>query len=305
MEDRCFGGLKQIQTINLTGNSLRTIPQTLFPGYNRVHLLNLDLSENDVESIQPSAFAELRYLQTLDLSRNSLRDLNDQHFIGLRSLRKLCLYNNALLNIASSTFKELINLEHLDLSDNSLQTFSGDVFGAMLPKLRRLSLKSNSLTVLQPRSFLYIPNLDYLSLSFNDLTELNADLFEPISKLKKLHITNNRIEVLSGHMFNYTQGLTELLFSHNRLTFFPDIYIDFNRLQRVALEGNPWQCPCFNWMMTFLTTRRVNYRAKGSEPYFHGEKPICVVTPTQYCVNDLAVVRQHNIVGIYEAAFGL
>lgn len=304
MEDRCFAGLQKIQTINMSSNSLRAIPQTLFPGYDRVHLLELDFSKNEIATIHPNTFSDLRFLQSLDLSRNSLQDLNEQMMAGMRSLRKLYLQHNDLLNIQPRTFKDLINLDVLDLSDNNLQTFSNDIFGGTLPKLRKLFLKSNSITVLQPRSFMYTPNVDYLSLAYNELRELKPDLFEPLDKLRKLHIQHNQVEDLSGEMFNHTKRLQELYISHNRLTFFPDISVDFSYLEKVSLEGNPWQCACYQDMMQYLTRRQINYRGPGSNPYYEGTKPICVVTPAPMgvCIKDLNRVRAHHIVDIYDDA---
>lgn len=305
MEDRCFAGLQKIQLINMSSNSLRAIPQTLFPGYDRVHLIDLDFSKNDIATLHPNTFSDLRFLQTLDLSRNSLQDLNEQMMAGMRSLRKLYLHHNDLLNIQPRTFKDLVNLDVLDLSDNNLQTFSNDVFGGELPKLRKLFLKSNSITVLQPRSFMYTPNVDYLSLAYNELRRMGADLFEPLAKLRKLHFQHNQIEDLPGDMFNHTTRLQELLFHNNRMTFFPDISVDLSYLERVSIEGNPWQCGCFDQMMQFFTRREISYRGPGPNAYYDGLKPICVVTeaPVGVCVKNLNIVRAHHVVEIYDDAF--
>lgn len=256
---------------------------------------------NDIPAIRPSTFAELRYLQNLDLSRNSIKDLNETAFTGLRALRKLFLTTNDIQNIQQRTFANLLNLDHLDLSFNSLTSFSGDIFGVVLPRLRKLFLKSNNILVLQPRSFDFIPALDYLMVSFNDLTALDAELFRPIPGLRKLHIGHNHIELLESKLFNYTPGISDLIINHNRLTFFPDVDIDFNRLKRVSLEGNPWQCPCLEDVLGWLDRRHIDYRSKGN-PYFEGRRPLCVVTPVNVCIKNIDLVREHQVVAMYDDA---
>lgn len=304
MQERSFAGLNQIKILNLSGNSLTNISERLFPGFGRIHLVQLDFSTNNIQLIQPGAFSELRYLQHLDLSANAIRDLNELTFDGMRALRKLFLQNNDILNIQPRTFKELTNLEQLDLSNNQLQTLSNDMFNGNLNKLRKLWLKSNALTVIQPRAFDLTPNIDYLSLSFNELNRFDAELLKSLSKLRKFHITNNQIEDFAANMFNYTPSLQEFYFNENRLTFFPDISVDLPRLKGVAIEGNPWQCACLNDMINFFILRNIDYRARDS-PYFDGSRPVCVVTPAKVCVKNLELVKQYHIVELFEEGMEL
>lgn len=301
LEPSSFAGLQSIRIVNLSGNSIAVLDNNLFPDFTKTHLLILDLSQNDISAIRPSTFAELRYLQQLDLSRNSLKDLNETAFTGLRALRKLYLQTNDIHNIQQRTFSNLPNVDHIDISFNSLSSFSGDVFGMELPRLRKLFLKSNSLLVLQPRSFDFVPALDYLSISFNDLTTLDAELFRPIPNLRKLHIGHNHIELLEAKLFNYTPRISDLIINHNRLTFFPDVDIDFNQLKRVSLEGNPWQCPCLEDVLGWLDRRNIDYRSKGN-PYFEGRRPLCVVTPVNVCIKNIDLVREHHVVALYDDA---
>lgn len=232
--------------------------------------------------------------------------MNENTFYGLNSLRKLFLFNNDILNIQARTFDGLTNLEELDLSGNSLQSFSGDVFGtssSTLPtKLRKLFLKRNNLLVIQPHTFDKIINLDYLSFAFNSIVRLDENLFLPLTKLKKLHMNHNNIEELSATLFNTTRQLQELYIDHNKLTFFPDVANDFSNLIKVSVEGNPWQCPCFNEVISWAKERGISFNRVADNPYYLGSKPVCVVTRSNSCIKDINTVKENNIVAIYENA---
>lgn len=303
LQRNCFDGLEKLKKLNISGNRIITIKHYLFEGFFTVRLQELDLSNNDISTIETNAFQDLQYLQIFDLSGNNIKDLPESTFYGLNSLRKLYLFNNDILNIQARTFN-LQNLEELDLSGNSLQSFSGDVFGSTVPtsprKLRKLFLRRNNLLVIQPRTFNQIINLDYLSLSFNSIVRFDENLFLPLTKLKKLHINHNKIEELPASMFNTTRQLQELFIDHNKLTFFPEVSNDFGSLIKVSLEGNPWQCPCLNDLLSWIKRRGIEYRRVAENPYYLGLKPICVLSPTNDCIKNKDAVKDFHLVEKYE-----
>lgn len=53
-------------------------------------------------------------------------------------------------------------------------------------------------------------------------------------------------------------------------------------------------------MLEYLSKRKVNYNKK----IYDGTKPVCVVTPVQFCVRDLELVKEHQIIEKYEEATG-
>lgn len=293
-----FAGLDGLELLNLSGNSIREISPNVFT---IVQLKVLDLSRNDMALITGGTFTYLRYLEELDLRKNSLQFLGEDTFSGLIGLKSLYLSNNDISVIAPKAFANLRSLVRLDLSYNSLTRLSGDMFGTSRLPLRKLFLRKNYLDEIPGDAFESVPNIDFLSLAHNKITLFDDNLFVPLKSLRKLHINNNAIVEISSAVMDEVTKLVEFLFSRNRLTFLPATNATFSNLEKVTLEGNPWQCPCLFEIFQFITKRRVAYGVERN-PFYMGAKPICYVTPVDFCVRDIALVRREGVVSKYEAA---
>jgi hypothetical protein len=99
-----FRGLKNLEVIHLSDNSLKTVPDRIFSHTPKLEYLSLDY--NKIES----------------LSGNSL--------VGLVNLQKLYLDNNVISNIPTNLFQDLIELYEIDLSNNKLTELQLSVFNA-------------------------------------------------------------------------------------------------------------------------------------------------------------------------------
>lgn len=294
IRDRSFTGLSNLRNLNLSTNSLSEI--NVF-AYDHETLQMLDFSTNDIDQVKANTFVNLRNLRSLDVSNNSIRRLDVESFRGLDSLRALALELNSLADLPPGVFSPMPQLDHLNLSHNALQSFDGNVFGSADIPLRALDLNSNSLYVIQPQSFLHTPNLEYLSLAHNMLKELDVNLLANVH-LRTLHFQYNLVEELPTSFYNDLTSVKELLMNHNRLTFLPDGRELLN-MERMTVEGNPWQCPCFNDLFAFITSRHIDYRLNGND-YYDGSKPLCIVTPADNCVKDIQLVKTYRVVEIYE-----
>lgn len=293
-----FAGLDSLEILNISGNSIRQLTPNVFT---TVQLKVLDLSRNDMAVIGDSTFVYLRYLEELDLQRNSLQFLGENTFSGLIGLKSLYLTNNDISVIAPNTFAGMRTLIRLDLSFNSLTQISGAMFGPNRLSLRKLFIRNNYLEDIPGDTFQSVPNLDFISLGHNRITTLDDNLFVPLKSLRKLHIQSNAITELSSAVMNEVVKLVELHIKSNRLTFLPETNATFSNLEKVSLEGNPWQCPCLFEIFHFITRRRVDYGSVGN-PFYMGLKPICYATPVSFCVRDTTLVQREGVVSKYEAA---
>lgn len=192
----------------------------------------LDLSRNNVVTIQPEMFAQLSRLQCLCLSHNSISQaVNGSQFVPLTGLRVLDLSHNKLDLYHGRSFTELPRLEALDLSYNS-QPFSMRGVGhnlsfvAQLPALRYLSLAHNDIHSRVSQQ-LRSASLWALDFSGNALSQMWAEgdlylrFFQGLSSLVHLDLSQNRLHtLLPRNLDNLPKSLQLLRLRDNYLAFF-------------------------------------------------------------------------------------
>lgn len=297
-----FQPLAQLRKLNLSQNALDALRPNVFGAVQNfvLHLQQLDLSGNRIRLLFDNQFRVLARLQMLDVSRNSIASLSPAHFVGLGSLRKLYLQYNAILEIKPATFAALQNLDTLDLSYNNLEFLEDQIFGGnTLPRMRRLNLNGNRMKHLHPLAFSSLPFLEYLKLGHNELKSLDVRMFAPMRRLQKLHLGHNLLEEINLDVLESLSSVQEILVDNNRLTFLAKVNVSFPNLKRVAIEGNPWQCPCFVKLQHWLATRDVVY-LRDNTGYYKGERPLCIVTNVDYCIQNLQAVRRLGILGDFQ-----
>lgn len=107
-------------------------------------LEKLDLSHNTIKTIEDDAFKGLSKLTTLDLSRNNLEKINYHSFVGCRRLMILNLNDNEIDVIESGSFADLVRLNILNLINNQLSVAPQELFE--LNQVRILMLGENSIS---------------------------------------------------------------------------------------------------------------------------------------------------------------
>lgn len=122
-----------LQYFAMTSTKLSRVTRGAFAGL--LDIMNIDLSNNEIEIIENGAFQELPILAHLFLRRNRLSQLPDDVFDSLPSLEELDLSFNRLTNIPAS-LERLVGLKTLSLRGNPLHCGCGIVdFARVLPLL--------------------------------------------------------------------------------------------------------------------------------------------------------------------------
>ena len=81
----------------------------------------IDLTQYDIDSIDPNTFTDLLNLNELYLGNNLLTNIdNSTTFSGLNNLKILNLSNNQLVLLSKNIFDGLLNLESVYLSQNPI-----------------------------------------------------------------------------------------------------------------------------------------------------------------------------------------
>ena len=208
LPENIFSDLISLRTLDLTDNSLSSLPKNIFSDL--ISLRILDLTGNSLSSLAENAFPDLTNtnLRILDLARNSLSSLAENAFSGLDSLNSLILSVNSLTRLPENIFSGLDSLDTLDLAGNPLTNWPTAI--ANLPNLEELYLGHTLLTSLPMNAFQGLPKLTYLDLSvnlFKSSTSLPVGIFEGLSNLRYLSLRNSSLTSLPPGVFS---GLTSL-----------------------------------------------------------------------------------------------
>lgn len=233
--DNVFCNLGNLQTINLTRNSIVDMNSIGFPPrpgmadvgvtVARVEcsggtdLRSLDLSHNDVRSFPPfSGITRLRRLQVLNLQNNRISELSSDSLSGLSSLRLLNISSNKLEALPESLFASTREIREIYLHNNSLYELARGLFHR-LEQLLILDLSANQLSSNQidDGTFVGLIRLIILNLSHNALTRIDARTFKDLFFLQILDLRNNSIGFIEDNAFLPLYNLHTLNIAENRL----------------------------------------------------------------------------------------
>lgn len=201
------------------------------------NIMSLDVSLQEISSLQQSDFNGLTSLISLNLSDNDLTSLPAGIFDSLTTLTSLDLSSNELDDFSSDIFDALTSLETLDLSSNDIDHLSSDIF-AELTMLTLLDLSSNELSSLLSTIFDTLLSLACLDLSNNGITMLVSTIFDELTSLTKLDLSSNELSSLPSTIFDELSSLTSLNLSENGFTSFPDAAEDITTLTSLNFSGN-------------------------------------------------------------------
>lgn len=139
LEDKLFGHLGNLNTLNLCDNLLVKINNHTFNGLR--NLQTLYLCANKLSYLDKSLFTNILFLRGLDLKYNMIRDIK---------------------------FVEVLNfLEYLDLSGNvKIESFSKNTNSELVNRLYVSKVSNDFVRKIEFNNFQYMTQLD---LSFNDL----------------------------------------------------------------------------------------------------------------------------------------
>ncbi|XP_013367531.1 PREDICTED: leucine-rich repeat-containing protein 32 isoform X1 [Chinchilla lanigera] len=214
-------------------------------------LLNLDLSNNEIELLPDSFFEPLTSLRFLNLSRNCLRafgarrigslpclvHLDLSHNVlealelgtrALGSLQMLLLQDNALRDLPPYTFANMASLQRLNLQGNRVSPCGGPAEPSLpdcvafsgIPTLRVLNMAGNEIEVLRAGAFLHTP-LTELDLSANPGLKVATGALAGLeASLEILALQGNGLTVLQVDL-PYFSCLKRLNLSENRLSHLP------------------------------------------------------------------------------------
>ena len=223
------------------------------------YLINLYLEYNLIEEIKSSQFIFLEWLKILNLKNNRIKMIGEQAFL---SKEYVDLFNNVYItNISLNSFKRItflrfsykslvqlkdydhnyFDVDSLDLSRNKISTiFQYSIKGCF----QYLTLKFNSIQIIEHKAFRYMPslveidfsenlishldfhesfefnqtNVKHLDFHSNEIIEIKAEFFTKFPFLKKLDLSFNKLQSMKKHFFTkYLNALEVLILNNNQI----------------------------------------------------------------------------------------
>nr|QNL15315.1 toll-like receptor 11 [Littorina littorea] len=283
-----FTPLPSLSYLGLANNGISFLSTDYFP-----HLSTLHVGQNNLESFPrtcmdnggPSLFPNLKQIL---LVSNRLSRIDGE--VCLPKLEYLNLQRNHFHTYYTDDFNEarFPSLQSLNLASMRTKNSGIQRYAFRSTSMQVITLLFNNINVsnIDNESFAGLPNIRTLQLSHNYFETVSVDkfaeLFGNLTTLVKLYMCAGRLKVISAKMLSRFKSLNKLVLCQNRLTSLPDGVLDGlvnlqvldmganqisvvkettfsqntrDRLQRVDLSGNPFDCSCdLRWFQSWLAS---------------------------------------------------
>ena len=206
-----FTPLKKLTRLYMPSNILRAIPQAVA---NLPVLQLLDLSKNQITSVDRFSLQGLPQLQFLSFEANAIRMIDVNVMRQLPQLISIVLTQNQISYLPNYFFRGLQNLDHVALGKNNILNLPGTIFRGA-PRLRIIDLHQNRLTYLDPMLFTGMLFLENINFNSNRLQNLPPGIFQGLRNLAILDIAGNpQMRTLPAGIFRGLSMLKEVSVSH-------------------------------------------------------------------------------------------
>lgn len=226
-----------LQTLNLSGNSLPSVPSSSLSPL--VNMTFLDLSGNHIVSLNPDSFPVNLSLSTLDLGHNRLTKVHLKSLTPLSvTLTHLMMSHNGLSKLEKGTFRGFKKLSHLDLSNNHITSLDRGDFADLIT-LQHLNLSGNGLAKLPQSIFARSAQMQSIDVSWNNLVEVDAYMVRGVRFLRRFIAHNNMINAIARKSFATNTRIRHIDLRGNQLTSVPeDIFTGLSQLDYIDLSHN-------------------------------------------------------------------
>ncbi|XP_051174973.1 leucine-rich repeat-containing protein 24-like [Leptopilina boulardi] len=156
-----------MQLLDLSGNEIPALESELFKRAGLLNLQKVFLRNAKIQQIHADAFKEMRILVEVDISDNSITSLDPNTFFGNERLKTVILSGNPLGTLKSYQFPTLKHMRNLELQRCSLKEIHKLAF-VKLDGLESLNLDNNLLQYIDVTLVSSLPKLKTLSLTNNN-----------------------------------------------------------------------------------------------------------------------------------------
>lgn len=244
-EENPFLSVTVGSTLGLQNNAIQAITGKLFGDSQTSSIYNLELSNNQIQSIHDDAFKGVTRISYVYLTNNKLtvfpsKPLKNPNPSGLY------LQNNQIAFIAPGGLDTFTNLQYLDLQQNQITHLRTNLFQKQT-NLQRLYLANNLISVVESGAFNNLRSITHIYLQENLIVFLPT--FPRLTSLRYLYLGNNRIANIGqdcfGELTDPVDGLTVLRtldFSGNQLACDCNVYSSLVSVVSALSSGRAAEC---------------------------------------------------------------
>ena len=182
--------------VDLSANEIVGVgvpPSPLFWTDNQLNA-HLDLSNNDITTLQTNAFASATINGNLDLSGSNITTVQSNAFLSAGIGGHLSLNGNNITTVQLNAFFNIALGGNLDLSGNNITTVQSNAFsGVKLLSYGNLDLSGNNVSVVQSSAFAGAVIGGSLNLSGSAITTVQQSAFAQLTNNGQLDLSGNRI----------------------------------------------------------------------------------------------------------------
>jgi Leucine-rich repeat (LRR) protein len=235
------------RSLDLEDNSIENISEKAFDYI--LLIRELDLSRNRLTNLSflssslnrsngLCSSVAFNALVELDLSANQIESLDEYNFYCMKSLIRLFLSRNRLIEIDLSMFKGLMRLEVLRLEINQINKIEKSKNYSVLEALKTLFLHRNAIKHIEASTFNSMKNLAFMILSNNPLDRLEAKEIG-LTKISTLIIRNCNLNELNEFSFKGLTNLNQLVLEKSNISIIqPNTFVDSSNLRVLDLRDN-------------------------------------------------------------------
>lgn len=226
--------LPKLRTMDLSGNNLHTIQPYAFRDFPQ--LTSLNLSGNGLRTISPPCFL-VPTLKVLDLRHNRLSILKPHIFAHTPNLLEVYLTSNSLYRIPRFVFEH--NFHVLDLSNNNIYRLEDSAFDGINIS-GQLNLAENDLRSVPSTALKRLGHVQHLVLDDNTFHVLGAGSLVSVAVTSLSVSDNSHLRLIQREAFLNLTDLEELRISDNRVLTYvhPKFLVNSPKLRVLDLSDN-------------------------------------------------------------------
>jgi hypothetical protein len=164
---------------------------TEVPSWLQENIIELDLSNNSITTVNRDDLGRLKRTKTIDMSYNEIETVHANAFEYVGDLETLNLSYNNIFTLSAQIFRDNKKLKKVDLNNNKLQVTRNSLLAEHIlesTSLNYLDVSFCNITSISIETFSGLPNLETLKMNGNPLIQFDFESIRPLNNLKIMHM---------------------------------------------------------------------------------------------------------------------